>query len=122
MESHAMFLDRPAYLDQRGNVRCRLPAHVERRFKLSSTNGSLESALIRCPAGHFFHAPIEFLSRQTRQPLGACWRSGSHGNPRERRLSIEDPSQPLRPRLARFLPSFPYAEHAGSQAVCSTTP
>ena len=121
MESHPMFLDRPAYLDQRGNVRCRLPAHVERRFKLSSTNGSLESALISCPAGHSFQAPIEFLSPQTRQPLEACWRSGSHGNPRERRPGTENPSQALRPCLARFLPSFLYAEHAGSQAACRTT-
>ena|SRR5215469_8553562 len=122
MESHPMFLDCPAYLDQRGKVRCGLPAHVERRFKLSSTNGPLESALIRCPAGHSFHAPIEFLSLETRQLLGACWRSGAHDDPRYRRLGTEDPSQSIRPRLARFLPSFLYPKRAGSQAACSTTP
>ena len=57
-----MFLDCPAYLDQDGAVRCRLPAEVTRRFTMRSTNGPLESVSIRCPARHFFNGPIESLT------------------------------------------------------------
>jgi hypothetical protein len=49
-----MFLDCPAYLDQDGAVRCGLPAHVSRRFITRSTDGPVECAMIRCPAGHWF--------------------------------------------------------------------
>ena len=57
-----MFLDCPAYLDQDGAARCGLPAEVTRRFVMRSTDGPLESAMIRCPAGHWFNGPIEFLT------------------------------------------------------------
>src|SRR5262249_3864609 len=57
-----MFLDCPAYLDAGGAVRCRLPAEVTGRFTLRSTDGPLEGASIRCPAGHFFNGPIESLT------------------------------------------------------------
>ena len=56
-----MFLDCPAYLDQNGAARCGLPAEVRSRFTLRSTDGPLESAMIRCPAGHWFNGPIESL-------------------------------------------------------------
>jgi len=46
-----MFLDCPAYLDQDGAARCGLPAEVSCRFIMNSTDGPLESAMIRCPAG-----------------------------------------------------------------------
>ena len=62
MESPTTFLDCPAYLDEQGIVRCGLPAEVKRRFILRSTDGPLESVMISCPAGHFFNAPIEYLS------------------------------------------------------------
>jgi hypothetical protein len=62
MESQATFLDCPAYLDKQGLVRCGLPAEAKRRFIMSSTDGPLESAMIWCPAGHFFNGPIKFLS------------------------------------------------------------
>ena len=29
---------------------------------MDSSDGPLESAMIRCPSGHIFNAPIEFLS------------------------------------------------------------
>ena len=45
-----MFLDCPAYLDHERTVRCGLPAEVRCRFTMSSTDGPLESAMIRCPA------------------------------------------------------------------------
>jgi hypothetical protein len=57
-----MFLDCPAYLDAAGASRCALPAEVEYRYVQASTDGPLESAKIRCPAGHWFNGPIEFLT------------------------------------------------------------
>jgi hypothetical protein len=41
-----MFLDCPAYLDEAG-ARCGLPAEVRCRFIMRSTDGPLESAMIR---------------------------------------------------------------------------
>ena len=46
-----MFLDCPACLDQDGALRCGLPAEVRCRFTMRSTDGPVESAMIRCPAG-----------------------------------------------------------------------
>jgi hypothetical protein len=57
-----MFVDCPAYLDQDGAVRCGLPAEVRCRYIMRSTDGPLESAMIRCPAGHWFNGPIESLT------------------------------------------------------------
>jgi|HubBroStandDraft_4_1064222.scaffolds.fasta_scaffold277799_3 hypothetical protein len=57
-----MFLDCPAYLDQDGAVRCGLPAEVRCRFTMHSTDGLIESAMIRCPAGHHFTGAIESLT------------------------------------------------------------
>jgi hypothetical protein len=69
-----MFLDCPAYLDEGGAARCGLPAEVRRRFTMGSTDGPLESAMIRCPAGHWFNGPVEFLTWQDghQQDLGAA--------------------------------------------------
>jgi hypothetical protein len=58
-----MLLDCPAYLDRHGTVRCGLPAEVEHRYTLRSTDGPLESARIRCPEGHVFNGPVEALTR-----------------------------------------------------------
>jgi hypothetical protein len=60
-----MFLNCPAYLDQDSTVPCGLPAEVRCRFTMRSTDGPLESAMIRCPAGHCFSGPIEFLTRDS---------------------------------------------------------
>ncbi len=67
MESKTMFLDCPAHLDKEGAVRCGLPAEVKCRFIMRSTAGPLESAMITCPDGHCFNAPIEFLSLEKHQ-------------------------------------------------------
>ena len=70
-----MFLNCPAYLDHEGTVRCGLPAEVSCRYTMDSTDGPLESAMIRCPAGHWFNAPIEFLtweSTDNHQPVTAA--------------------------------------------------
>lgn len=57
-----MFLDCPHHVDDGGAVRCGLPAEVEYRYSAASTGGMLESAKIRCPLGHWFNGPIEFLT------------------------------------------------------------
>jgi len=56
-----MFLDCPAYMDKSGSVRCGLPAEVEGRYTMSSTDGLLESVRIRCPLGHWFNGPVESM-------------------------------------------------------------
>jgi hypothetical protein len=62
METDVTFLDCPAYMDRHGAVRCGLPAEVESRYAMRSTDGPLESAKIRCPRGHVFNGPIESLT------------------------------------------------------------
>ncbi len=57
-----IFPDCPAYLDEEGTLRCGLPAEVRCRFIMRSTDGPLESAMIRCPAGHWFNGPVESLT------------------------------------------------------------
>lgn len=61
-----MFLDCLAYLDEKGALRCGLPAEVRCRFTMRSTDGFLESVMIRCPSGHWFNGPIEFLAPERR--------------------------------------------------------
>ncbi len=56
-----MFLDCPAPLDN-GTRRCGLPAEVRCRFVIRSSDGPLEAAMIRCPAGRWFNGPIESLT------------------------------------------------------------
>lgn len=57
-----MFLDRPAYLDRDGAVRCGLPAVIRCRFTMHSTGGAPRKRMIRCPAGHHFSGPVESLT------------------------------------------------------------
>jgi hypothetical protein len=57
-----LFLPCPANLDQGCAARCGLPAEVSCRFTMHSTDGPLDSAMIRCPAGHCFSGPIESLT------------------------------------------------------------
>jgi hypothetical protein len=62
MESSVTFVDCPGYMDNHGAARCGLPALVEDRYALTSTDGPLESARIRCPRGHYFNGPLESLT------------------------------------------------------------
>jgi len=81
-----MFLDCPAYLDHDGAVRCGLPAEVRFRFMMRSTDGPIECAMIKCPAGHWFNGDIESLTRDTidsHDPSTAGHRS------RHRRASLQ---------------------------------
>jgi hypothetical protein len=57
-----VFVDCPAYADKHGTIRCGLPAEVEERYTMTSTDGPLDSARIRCPRGHWFNGPVEALS------------------------------------------------------------
>ena len=84
-----MFLDCPAYLDQNGAVRCGLPAEVSCRFTMRSTEGPMESAMIRCPAGHYFCGAIESLT----------WDRGGRARPGQCRSDF--------PRRARRRPGQP---------------
>ena len=80
-----MFLDCPAFMDKTGSVRCGLPAEVEGRYLMRSTDGPLESARIRCPRGHWFNGPIESLTlddrpaRPSQAPQAAGSRQRLHG-------------------------------------------
>jgi hypothetical protein len=106
MEATMMFLDCPAYLDHGRTVRCGLPAEVRCRFTMRSTGGPVESAMIRCPGGHWFNGPIESLtweSSQKHAPGQAgvapsarpdC-RPGRHeGRAGGGRLAVPDPGEP----------------------------
>ena len=62
MDARVWFLDCPAYMDKTGSVRCGLPAEVQGRYLMTSTDGPLESARIRCPRGHWFNGPVESLT------------------------------------------------------------
>ena len=73
-----MFLDCPAYLNQDGAARCGLPAEVRCRFTMRSTDGPVESATIRCAAGHYFCGDIESVtwdSKDTHDPGPAAMTS-----------------------------------------------
>jgi hypothetical protein len=80
-----MFLDCPASLDAERIVRCGLPAEVRGRFIMHSTDGPLESAMIKCPAGHWFTGPIESLTWETRNNhhpgATGAGSSARHGKP-----------------------------------------
>jgi hypothetical protein len=62
MDGQAMFLNCPAYLDSDGAARCGLPAEVEMRYIIKSTDGLLGSATITCLRGHHFNGPVEYLT------------------------------------------------------------
>jgi hypothetical protein len=61
MENEVMFLDCPEYLDAHGTERCGLPAEVEDRYTMRSSDGPLDGAKIRCPRGHWFNGPLDSL-------------------------------------------------------------
>jgi hypothetical protein len=64
------FLDCPAYLDKQGTATCGLPAEIRYHYVTESTDGPLVSVMIRCPAGHWFNGPIEFLTPHTHPLTG----------------------------------------------------
>jgi hypothetical protein len=71
MDASERFFDCPAYMDRNGSVRCGLPAEVEGRYEMASTDGPLESVRIRCPRGHWFNGPVESLTLEERPDSAA---------------------------------------------------
>ncbi len=78
METSVTFLNCPAYLDQHGALRCGLPAEVEYRYTVESSDGPMESAKIRCPRGHWFNGPIESLMLPRTQEAADTRPGGAH--------------------------------------------
>jgi hypothetical protein len=103
MNASVMFLDCPAYMDKTGAVRCGLPAEVEGRYLMRSTDGPLESARIRCPRGHWFNGPIESLTLEEipAPPPPAQPAEGSSARPHGR-LAPNPPQQSEREAIARI--------------------
>jgi hypothetical protein len=62
VDTGMIFMDCPAYMDAHGAVRCGLPAEVEYRYAVQSSDGPVESAKTRCPRGHWFNGPLESLT------------------------------------------------------------
>jgi hypothetical protein len=73
-------LDCPAFLDPGRAVRCGLPAEIRCRFTMRSIDGPLESAVIKCPAGHYYSGPVKSLAwdgTDNHDPRSAAVPSGS---------------------------------------------
>lgn len=66
MDTGMTFLDCPAYLDGHSMARCGLPAVVEYRYPIRSSEGTLDGAKIRCPLGHWFLGPVDALTAPQR--------------------------------------------------------
>jgi len=94
METSMMFLDCPAYVDRHGQQRCGLPAEVEYRYELGSSDGPLASAKIRCPRGHWFNGPLESLTCLSPSAAAPAERAGQAG--RERRPAAGEPARERR--------------------------
>jgi hypothetical protein len=62
VDTGMIFMDCPAYMDEHGAARCGLPAEVERRYAVQSSDGPMESVKVRCPRGHWFNGPVEALT------------------------------------------------------------
>ena len=105
MDSHAMFLNCPAYMDKDGATRCGLPTEVEYRYTMNSTDGPLESAKISCPRRHHFNAPIEYLTlpehptattaSASPPPAPTVQSAPPHADEREKDHNIADMGYPL---------------------------
>jgi hypothetical protein len=65
------FLECPAYMNEDGTRRCALPAAMESRYTIESSDGPLEGAKIRCPLGHWFNGAIESLTWDRTRKLKA---------------------------------------------------
>jgi len=75
MDAGTTFFDCPAYLNRDGTARCGLPAVVEDRYTLGSTDGAVTGVKIRCPRGHWFSGPADALTMQAVPALHVSVRS-----------------------------------------------
>lgn len=122
-----MFLDCPAWLDEEGAVRCGLPAEVRCRFTMRSADGPLESAMIRCPDGHWFTGLIESLTwagNHTHDPgtAGVATSAkrdslkGSHNGPDGRDRYVSSGDSPREPDQKTSRPNGAPAYYMGRPA------
>ena len=65
MDSGLILPSWPTSRGRAGGERCGLPAEERSRFTLNSTDGPVDAAMIRCPAGHWFTGPLESLTLAT---------------------------------------------------------
>jgi hypothetical protein len=82
MNVDTRFLDCPAYLDGNGTKRCGLPAAVEDRYTLGSTDGAVTAVKTRCPRGHWFSGPVDALTIHTAAAPARQSPAGVIGGPR----------------------------------------
>ncbi|HEY7263827.1 MAG TPA: hypothetical protein VH589_20390 [Trebonia sp.] len=75
MDTGTTFFDCPAYLDRDGTARCGLPAVVEDRYSVGSTDGAVTGVKIRCPKGHWFSGPADALIMHSVPALRVAVRS-----------------------------------------------
>ena len=97
MHTEVMVLDCPAYTDRHGTTRCGLPATVESRYTIYSTDGPQHSAKISCPRGHRFNGPIEALTRQVTGPQADGRRPAAGAAPGGPRAAAAQPVLPKEP-------------------------
>jgi hypothetical protein len=102
-ETQMMFLDCPAYLDYEGAARCGLPAEVTCSYTMQSTDGPLDGVMIKCPSGHLFNGPLEFLT----------WKNGERQDAR-RPFDREPVSDVMEPASSHTIMADP--EPGGSVA------
>jgi hypothetical protein len=128
MKTNVMFLDCPAYMDEQGRTRCGLPAEVQHRYTVESSSGPLESAKIRCPRGHWFNGPVEFLTwgvacqrargRKPRRVVPCSWQATPGATAFSRRTGARPRSRAWGQAARRTPPrrsSTPPATTAGAQ-------
>lgn len=62
---------------------CGLPAEIEERFWLNSTDGLIEHGAVSCVAGHYFRMALDRLpvADQDKQPQKAGLSSGTVPSP-----------------------------------------
>jgi hypothetical protein len=69
MDGQTEFVDCPEYVGGERKTLCGLPAEVESWYTISSTDGPLLGAKIRCPHDHWFNGPVDSLTVKATEPV-----------------------------------------------------
>lgn len=102
MHTGIMFLDCPAYTDRRGTARCGLPAEVEDRYTVSSTEGPQES-VNPLPARSLVQRAdrgVDLAGTPQRGPFATTRTAPESAWPRARKQRVSEPAsqtQAMRP-------------------------
>jgi hypothetical protein len=91
MDADMIFMDCPAYMDKHGAVRCGLPAEVEHRYTVRSSDAPLECAKIRCPRGHRSYLPSTARVVVRGSGAGTCMATAPSRSPANGGLSPAAP-------------------------------